>query len=96
MHGLINITTSYNLSAVTHPLASSALLPRRLKYPEQRRFLLTLHCTCLHPAVLLAQRAKVTAKVAEANREMEGNESVWERRKHRGMNGGREGEEEQE
>lgn len=65
MQHVINISTSHNLSAVTHPLASSALLPRRLKNPELRRFLLTLHCTCLHPAVLLAERAKVTAKVAE-------------------------------
>lgn len=50
--------------------------------------------TWLHPAVLLAVRGKVTVKVAACYREMEGggggNESVWERRKHRGMKGGRE------
>lgn len=49
--------------------------------------------TWLHPAVLLAERGKVTVKVAECYREMEGgggNKSVWERRKHRGMKGGRE------
>lgn len=67
LHHVINITTAYNLPAVTYSLASSIILPFALQgeKPRAKTFPRNFALYIFTYAVLLNERAKVTVKVDE-------------------------------
>lgn len=83
-HRVINITTSYNLRAVTHSLASSIILPFALQ-GEKHRAKTSPRNFALY---IFTSRCFIGRK-GKGHREGRRSESAWERRKPRGMMGWR-------